>query len=282
MFAELSKELAKLTASVSDRLIHIGAPGITGRTGIIWEKNLAVTLAKQAEDGETITVILWDGKKVSAQVKAHDVRQGLTLLTGDFSGTIWNLGKAPATGSLALTVAFPSPAGLEARLEMVRFSDMENKGFQTDSLPYPGFSCAPVMDPEGNLLGIVSENASGNHSWVTGIAEVNRIVEELKSEGSRRRVYLGINTKPVVLNDQQKAAAGKNTGLLVLEVAKNSPAALAELGIGDILLSIGKIELESSGQLWEHLFELRIGKTEVVKLLRGSEVVTMSLTPKGR
>ena len=111
MWKELSEELSAATAKTARGLVHVGGDDVAGRTGLIWADGFVVTLARQADDGEEVPVVL-NGGEVKATVHAWDSRTGLAVLkVAGASDPKWKRSAVPAVGSLALTVAYPSPQG---------------------------------------------------------------------------------------------------------------------------------------------------------------------------
>ena len=271
MLKQFSQDVAALVATASPRLVHIGGPGISGRTGVLWSDGLVVALAREATDGETVTVLSPGGTATATNVVAWDARSGVVLLKAPgLTAGPWAHGAPPAVGSMAVTVAFASPHGVEARLDLVRFTGQGH--FQTDGGAFPGFSGAAVLDPEGKLLGLVTENRHGNGGLVTTVAELAGLVVQLQTSGSRRKAYLGVNTRP----------AGTEQGLSLTEIEADGPAAKAGLQAGDLLLSLAGETVAHPLQLVNVLASLAAGQTVEAKILRSGAVVTLSVVLGGR
>ncbi len=282
MLKSLSNDLASLVAATAPRLLHIGGSGVSGRTGLLWSQTLAVTLAREATDGEEVPVLFSGGKQASGQVQAFDARTGLTLLKLSAPGTHpWAPAPLPAVGSLAVAVAYPSPGGIEARLDLVRFvggsaewgrgGSLDNH-LQTDGNAYPGFSGAAVVDPEGRLIGMVGENRSGNAGYIVPIADLAGHIELLLSKGTRQRPYLGINTRP----------SGTDQGLALTEVEAGSPAEKAGWKAGDLLLSLASKTVTHPMQLAREIAKLETGVSVEARVLRGGEIHALAIVPGGR
>jgi len=279
MWKELSNELSAAVKNAAPSLVHIGGRGITGRTGILWRPGLLVTLAREARDGETVAVVWGDGRTENAVVKAWDSRTGLTILAVEGSQNPgWKRSARPAVGSVVLTVAAASPAGVEARFDLIRYSgdDAEwNRGVklsglvQTDGNEWPGFRSAAVIDAEGHLVGLVAENRSGNDGFVVLASDVDERVQALEKGGSVRPARLGVSTRP---------AGGQ--GLLLHDVEKGSPAEAAGWARGDLLLQVAGQKLVSPQDLVNVLETLTPGTSVSAKLVRGGEVYDWPVTAR--
>ncbi len=284
MWKELSDELSVATAQAAKGLAHVGGEDIAGRTGIVWADGFVVTLAQQAADGEQVPVVL-PGGEVKGTVHAWDSRTGLAVLkVAGAADPKWKRAGVPAVGSLALTVAFPSPQGAEAKLDLVRFvgtggewSGHWGRGasvesfFQTDGSAWPGFTGAVVVDAAGSLVGWVVDNKPGNGGFVVSAADLARLVEPLIASGSPKRAWLGVSTRP---------AGGQ--GLVLLAVDSGSPAEQAGWKSGDLLVSLDGQALKEPADLVRVLGGLLPDKAVPARLLREGEVLDLTVTPRGR
>lgn len=277
MWKELSEQVAATTERVAGGVIHVGGPGVAGRSALAWAPGLAVTLARQAAEGETVPL---GGDQSLATVKAWDHRTGLTLLeVPGLEAFGWVEAPLPRLGALVLTVAQPSPQGPEARLEAVRFVAQGSEWapgvpldhlVQTDGTAFPGFWGAAVVDPEGRLVGIVAGEGGGNQGFVVPFAELKARVEALEA-GRLVRPWLGVSTRP---------AGGQ--GLVLLGVEDGSPAARAGWQAGDVVLALGPTVLRRPSDLVEALGRLTVGVEVGAKLLRDAVLIEKPITPGGR
>ena len=217
---------------------------------------------------------------MTATVKAWDSRTGLVLLeVNGVHAQPWSVSPTPGTGSLVLTVAYASPQGPEARLDLVRFAGQKTEWggvqlesfFQTDANPWPGFSGAAVVDSEGNLVGFVVENKPGNSGFIVSAQDLNRLVEVLLKEGSTQKAWLGVATRP---------AGGQ--GLVLLSVEANSPAAKADWKPGDLLISLDGTPLKSPSELEGVINRLKPQGEVPAKILRDGQVHERPIVPGGR
>jgi S1-C subfamily serine protease len=181
---------------------------------------------------------------------------------------------------LVLTVAFASPQGAEARLDLVRFVGHQSewsKGvlleefFQIDGTAWPGFTGAVVVDSEGRLVGFVAENKSGNGGFVVGGTDFARLAEALIRTGSPRQAWLGVSTRP---------AGGQ--GLALLRVDEDSPAEKAGWKAGDLLVSLAGKALKEPGELVGVLAGLQPEVEVAARLLRDGQVIDKPVVPGGR
>jgi len=277
MWKELSEEVATTTERVVGGVIHVGGKGVAGRTALVWAEGLAVTLARQATEGESVPVGWGQG---TATVKAWDHRTGLTLLeVPGLAASAWDEAPLPRLGSLVLTVAQPSTQGPEARLETVRFVAQGSEWapgialdhlLQTDGSAFPGFWGAAVVDFQGRLVGMVAGEGGGNQGFVVPFADLKARIVALEA-GRLVRPWLGASTRP---------AGGQ--GLVLLAVEDGGPAARAGWTAGDVVLALGPTVLRRPSDLVEALGRLTVGTEVGAKLLRDAVVIERPITPEGR
>jgi S1-C subfamily serine protease len=290
MLVELSKECATLAKKAGSLLVHIGGRGIPGRTGIIRENGLVVSVAREAEEGESVPLIGPGGAETVARVRAFDSRTGIVILEaeGAKSAEAWIPGEAPAVGNLALAVAFASSQGVEASLRTVRFVGKENSSngiesiFQLDGSAFPGFTGAAVVSTEGKLIGMVAENAEGNDAWVLPLAGLDELVGDLKEHGSWKRAWIGVGLMPVRLDEAQAESAGQDQALVITRVEESGPGKAAGLRVGDLLLAMGGKALRNDHCCGTRLPEARAGVETVISALRDGKRIEIRLVPAAR
>src|SRR5262249_49773323 len=105
-----------------------------------------------------------------------------------------------------------------------------------------------------------------------------RTAETLAQQGHIKRGYLGISSQPVELPEAQRGAGKQASGLLIVRVEPNSPAARAGLLLGDVLISIDGKPIADTDDLQAHLAGDHVGATVAVEVIRGGAPHTLSLT----
>lgn len=269
MWSELSLELSGATARVAPALVHIGGPGVPGRTGIVWADGLVVTRAVEARAGEAVPVVTSSGP-VAATVRAWSYKTGLALLSvPGLRHPGWTVAPRPVVGSLALTVAFPSDQGVESRLDLVRFAG--DDVVQTDGQPWPGFEGAAVVNAGGQLVGQVSSNQKGNQGAILPADLLAAEVVALAAQGSPQRAWLGVSTKP-----------GFGQGLGLVAVSEGGPADRAGWKRGDLLLTLGDKPVNRPLELMAVIEALVPGQAVQARLLRTGTILELPVVPEGR
>jgi len=158
-----------------------------------------------------------------------------------------------------------------------------NTWLQTDAAINPGNSGGPLVTEDGRVVGITSRGYLGanNLGFAIPSATARRIVDGLARTGSIERSYIGI--VPGALQDLEHFySLASNTGMLIDNVEAASPAAIAGLRGGDILLSIDGHPVD--GRFDEQLPAIQnliasqpIGRTLQLQYMRGGRVALASV-----
>ncbi len=150
-------------------------------------------------------------------------------------GTPYGLTRTVTRGILSNSNRyFEDPAGVDG-YETGSF----NTWLQTDAAINPGNSGGPLVTEDGRVVGITSRAYLGanNLGFAIPSAVAERIVAGLVRDGSITRSYVGI--VPKALQDLESFyALAADTGVLINSVEADSPAELAGLKVGDVLLAL--------------------------------------------
>ncbi len=155
---------------------------------------------------------------------------------------------------------------------------------QTDALINPGNSGGPLLNINGELIGIntaIARQAQGI-GFSIPIDLAKRVARDLIKHGRRSPVWLGV--MPGKVNAALARSRGVG-GVLVTEVEKGSPAAAAGVAMADVILAVGGEEVESPAEMLQLLSSYTPGDRIRLHLLRGEReldvAVSLAPLPKG-
>jgi S1-C subfamily serine protease len=155
---------------------------------------------------------------------------------------------------------------------------------QTDAALNPGNSGGPLVDSRGRVIGVntAAIPSAQGLCFAISINTAKIIAGELIRKGVVRRSQLGVQGQTAPLHKQLRRFHDlpQETGVLVLGVDANSPAASAGLREGDVLLEIDGAELEGIDSLFSHLTEAAAGKPAALRVLRGRDVIRVEVVPR--
>ncbi len=142
---------------------------------------------------------------------------------------------------------------------------------QTDVTMYPGFSGGPLLGADGAVHGMNTSGFSQGVSIAIPVATIRRSVGALLADGKIQRGHLGIGVQEARLPDKVAKTLEQDTGLLIVSVDADSPAAQAELMVGDILTALDQSAIEAVDELQLLLTKLAVGSEVSLGYVRGGE-----------
>ncbi|GIF75513.1 S1C family serine protease [Asanoa siamensis] len=151
---------------------------------------------------------------------------------------------------------------------------------QTDAALNPGNSGGALVNSAGQVIGVNTAVAGYGLGLAVPINRNTRqIIGDLIQDGRVRRAWLGVAGVPVPLPPQVAARTGQRTGLRVVEVVPGSPAGVAGIYLGDILLTAGGQQIQSVQSLQRLMLGPAIGNRLPVTLLRRNAFVDVVAVP---
>ena len=290
ILVELSDALADAAEKTGKATVLVNARRRMPASGIAYAADLILTADHVIEREEDIKVTLDDGTEVSARVAGRDAGSDLAVLKLErAAATVAEATKSPARlGQIALALARPSADGIEASLGTVSAlggpvrterGGMLERYIRTDSISYPGFSGGPLVAADGTVLGL-NTSGLGRGAAITIPADIAwKVAETLATHGHIKRGYLGIRSQTVeVPGTSQKALKREQaTGLLVVSVEHDSPAAKGSLIVGDILVAVAGVPVLHHDELFARLSSEVVGKSTPIEILRGGQPQTMTI-----
>ena len=149
---------------------------------------------------------------------------------------------------------------------------------RTDLTMYPGFSGGPLLGADGLVYGMNTSGFAAGISIALPIATLSRSVEALLAHGKISSGYLGIAAQPVQLPQGIAAELQQTSGLLVVSVVEGSPAANANMLVGDILIALDEQPLEDVDELQDLLSGLNPGRQVNTSYVRGGVLADGAVT----
>jgi S1-C subfamily serine protease len=259
-------------------------------SGIALADDLVLTADHVLTREEGIKVALPDGRALEAAIAGRDPGSDLALLRlAEKALTPAKTSDSVNVGQLALALGRPSAAGIQASWGIVTAisgpartfrGGMLDEYIQSETTPYPGFSGGPLIDTEGNILGLNTSGLTRGSSLTIPVKMAWRVGEALARHGTVKRGYLGVRTQPVEVTEAGRQALKREQshGLLILWLEENGPAAASGLLVGDILVAVGGQPVGDADDLFSALNSETVGKAVAVEVLRGGRPETVTIT----
>ena len=142
---------------------------------------------------------------------------------------------------------------------------------QTDATINPGNSGGPLINPDGEVIGIntVKISSAEGIGFAIPINVVKNVIESFKNIGSFDQATLGVFAYDKEVIKYLDSNLNFDEGIYIAEINKNSPAEKAELKVADIILSIDNISLTTMNELREYIYSKKPGDTVTLKIKRG-------------
>jgi len=232
------------------------------------------------------------GRIVGAVVVGTDLETDLAVLKLDEKGLPFlPLGDSEALRPGELVLAFGSPLGLENSVTLGVVSAVARQirpddrmiYVQTDASINPGNSGGPLVDGQGRVIGINTfiYSQSGGSEGI-GFAAPSNIVrnvfDQIRRTGRVHRGEIGVRVQTVTPALAAGLGLRQDWGVVVADVPPGGAAALAGLGIGDLVLKLDGKVMENARQLEVDLYPRAPGGSVSLEVLRGAERLTYVVT----
>src|ERR1041384_5622446 len=249
-FSEFSEGLSAAVEKGGASTVLVDARKRYPASGIAYADDLILTADHVVTREDDTKVTLPDGRSLSATIAGRDPGSDLALLPlAQKSLTPAQTSDSIKVGQLVLAVGRPNSAGMQASWGIVTAISGPTRTFrgglldefvQTETTPYPGFSGGPLINTEGEVLGLNTSGLTRGSSLTIPVKMAWRVADALAKHGSVKRGYLGVRTQPVDVPEAARSALGREQshGLLVLWLEEGGPAQQAGLLVGDIIVAI--------------------------------------------
>jgi S1-C subfamily serine protease len=298
-----SKIVAGVAAELTPRVASLRVPHTGGRyrgeglgSAVIYTPDgFLLTNAHVVGDADRGTALFSDGTSAAFRVVGADPLSDLAVVRADAATpNPAELGEADDLIVGQLVVAVGSPLGLTGSVTAGVVSALGRSlptnaagrptlvedVIQTDAALNPGNSGGALADSEARVVGINTAVAGVGLGLAVPInATTRKIVAALMRDGRVRRAYLGIVSVPTPLPEKLRARFGRSSGLRVVEVVPNGPAARAGLRSGDLLLTAGGKPVTRAQDLQKLMFSDAIGRPLAITVMRNGALVDVIAQP---
>ena len=290
----------------------LGEPGMTpdrergqGSGVIIDKKGLVLTNAHVVERVDNVSVTLADGTNREGQVLGTDSITDLALVKIDNKE---DSNYAPLGDSEELEVgdwaiALGTPYGLEKTVTLgivsslhrdinsLGFSDKRLDLIQTDAAINPGNSGGPLINSNGQVIGINTLVRSGPGAGLGFAIPINlakNVSDQLLENGEVIHPYLGvqlISLNPKIAKEHNEdpnalVQLPERSGALIQSVIPNSPAEKAGLRRGDLVIATENTPIEEPKTLLDEVEKAQIGKIFLLNVVRDNKEIKVNIKPE--
>ncbi|WP_144531724.1 S1C family serine protease [Bacillus pumilus] len=280
-------------------------------SGVIFKKDgkkaYIITNNHVVEGANKLKVTLYDGKTKDAKLVGSDVMTDLAVveINADGIDKVASFGDSSKLRAGDKVIAIGNPlgaqfsgtvtegiiSGLDRTVEANTSSGtVEMNVLQTDAAINPGNSGGPLINTDGQVIGInslkISESGVESLGFAIPSNDVKPIVDELLKNGKVERPYLGVQ---MIDLEQVPETYQENTlglfdkqigkGIYVKDVSKGSPAQKAGLKSGDVIIKFKGKNVANSSQLKEILYkETKVGDKTTMTVIREGKNKNLDIT----
>jgi S1-C subfamily serine protease len=287
---DFSNGLAAAVETASSSTVTVDARKRYPASGIAYTEELVLTADHVITREDNINVILPDGRSLPASVAGRDPGSDLAVLR--LAENVLAPAKTSEeikVGQLVLAIGRPDKEGMQASWGIVTSISGPTRTFRggmldeyvrSETTPYPGFSGGPLINTEGEVLGLNTSGLTRGSSLTIPVKVAWRVAEALATHGSVKRGYLGVRTQPVEIPEAGRQGLGREQshGLLVLWLEEGGPAEKGGLLVGDILVAVNGAAVGDPDDLFSALGSDTVGKAIAVEVLRGGHPEAVQVT----
>jgi S1-C subfamily serine protease len=281
--------------TVGPAVVKIDA-GRGGGSGVLFTPDgLILTNCHVVENSGPLTVVMTDGRSLRADLIGQDADTDLAVIRVDGSAMPFaTLGDSRAVRVGQIAIAIGNPYGFHhsvtagvvsalGRSLRARSGRLMDDIIQTDAALNPGNSGGPLVTTRGEVIGVNTATILPAQGLCFAIASntARFVAARLIRDGRIRRSYIGLagQTVPIPRAVARENQLAVTSGVFVVSVEPNSPAAAAGVKDGDVLLAFAGTPVTGVDDLHRLLTEEKIGEPTAVIFLRSARRRTITVVP---
>ncbi|WP_233865529.1 S1C family serine protease [Paraburkholderia adhaesiva] len=272
------------------------ARGGSGSGFLFTPDGYLLTNSHVVHGASSVRVTLADGATYEADLVGDDPSTDLAVLRIGAAEALPHaeLGESARLRAGQIAIAVGSPLGLAQTVTTGVVSALgrslrSNSGrmiydvIQTDAALNPGNSGGPLVNSAGQVIGVNTAIIPGAQAicFATAIDTAKWVITQIFAHGRVRRAHIGIagTNVPIARKVQRYFELTSTSGVRVMEVAKESPAALGGLRVDDTIVTIDGLPVNGIDALQRVLDFSRIDREVEITVIRLTHKLTLRVRP---
>jgi Do/DeqQ family serine protease len=263
----------------------------TGSGVVVDPRGYILTNNHVVENAGTVEVRLSDDRKFPGAIVGRDPKTDLAVLKIDVpagSLPVATLGDSDKLRAGQWAIAIGNPFGLDRTVTIGHISATGRTHvgvatyeafIQTDASINPGNSGGPLLNIEGKVIGINTAIVSSGQGigFSIPINMAREIMTQLINTGRVVRGWLGIVIQELTPELAEGFGVKEQSGVLVAEVMKDSPAEAAGLKPGDVVVEFGGAPVKDVGELQKRVAAVEPGRATPLVVIRDKARTSLSV-----
>ncbi len=244
------------------------------------------------EAADDIQVSLNDGKTYKAKLIGSDPESDLAILqikAEKLPAITFGQTESLRVGDVVLAIGNPFGVGQTVTMGIVSALGRSHLGIntfenfiQTDAAINPGNSGGALVDIHGNLVGIntaIYSRTGGSHGigFAIPVSSAKSIMEQIIQSGAVTRGWIGVEAQEITPELAESFGLPDTEGALIAGVVRSSPADVAGVHPGDVLLAVNGKAVKDPQVMLDLIAALKPEERASFRLRRDKNIVEVSV-----
>ncbi len=297
-----SSQVVQAFDRVGPAVVHVTALTQAGRpagqgSGVIFTPDgYVLTNSHVVGNATRLCASLTDGQSFTATLVGDDPATDIAVLRLSGASLPYaDLGSSASLKVGQLVVAIGNPLGFTCtvtagivsalgRTLRTRAGGLLDSVIQTDAPLNPGNSGGPLVSGRGHVVGINTAMIAPAQGicFAIGIDTATWVATRLMRDGRVNRSRLGLSAQTVPITTRARRFHGldQTSGVMISDLAADGPGKQAGLQVGDVVVSFDSAPVVGVDDLHRALTEERAGVDVPLRLLRRTELLTLTVRPR--
>ncbi len=262
-------------------------------SGVVIRPNGYILTNRHVVDGaDKIKVRFKDGKEYDAEIRGVDAQSDLAVIkikADDLPAANFADSDKVKVGEFAIAIGAPfeldysvtfGHVSAKGRNRIIPDPSMDQDFIQTDASINPGNSGGPLVNLDGDVIGI-NTMIRGLHTGI-GFAIPSNLAKEVSdkliADGKFTRAWLGLEIRALSEDtDYRDLVKGVKEGVVVRGIVQDGPAANSDLRLGDVITAVDGNKVTTSQELRQEVRSKQIGTPVTLSVVRNGDELKLKV-----